>query len=74
MSKEGRKRKLVRILQRYLLNPPVILAVWAGLVPGYVLVETKGRLTGKLRRTVVRMSIKDTTGWAIAEHGRRVCT
>jgi hypothetical protein len=48
-----RKRRRVRLLQRYLLNPPVLLAVRLGLVPGYVRLETTGRRTGKRRRTVV---------------------
>jgi deazaflavin-dependent oxidoreductase (nitroreductase family) len=47
-----------------------MLAVWAGLVPGYVLVETKGRRTGKRRRTVVGMDIDGSTGWVVAEQGR----
>ena len=29
------KRRRTRLLQRYVLNPPVKLAVWTGLVPGY---------------------------------------
>lgn len=47
------------------------LAVWAGLVPGYVVIETKGRRTGKRRHTVVGMNIEGATGWVVAEHGRR---
>lgn len=65
------KRRRVRLLQRYVLNPPVILATRLGLVPGYVLVETQGRRTGKRRRTVVGMGMADGTGWVVAEHGRR---
>ena len=44
-------------VQRYVLNPPVKVAVWTGLVPGYVLVETTGRRTGKRRRNVVGMHV-----------------
>jgi deazaflavin-dependent oxidoreductase (nitroreductase family) len=65
-----RKRKVVRWVQRYLLNPPTRLAVWAGLVPGYVLVETTGRRTGKRRVTVVGMLRDGATGWVVAEQGR----
>lgn len=65
------KRRRVRLLQRYVLNPPVILATRVGLVPGYVLVETQGRRSGKRRRTVVGMDIADGTGWVVAEQGRR---
>jgi deazaflavin-dependent oxidoreductase (nitroreductase family) len=69
-----RKRKRVRTFQRYLLNPPVKLVTWAGLAPGYVLVETTGRRSGKRRRNVVGMHFEDgaggRTGWVVAEHGR----
>ena len=70
MVGDERKRRRVRVLQRYLLNPPVIVAVWAGLLPGYVLIETQGRRTGKRRRTVVGMDIAGSTGWVVAEQGR----
>ena len=56
-------------MQRYLLNPPTKLAAWSGLVPGYVLIETVGRRSGKRRRTVVGMKIDGLTGWVVAEHG-----
>jgi deazaflavin-dependent oxidoreductase (nitroreductase family) len=65
-----RRRKRIRLLQRYLLNPPAKLAVRAGVVPGYVLVETRGRRTGKRRRTVVGMHREGSTGWVVAEQGR----
>ncbi len=64
------KRKRTRLLQRYVLNPPVKLAVWTGLVPGYVLVETVGRRSGKRRRNVVGMHVDGDTGWVVAEQGR----
>jgi deazaflavin-dependent oxidoreductase (nitroreductase family) len=67
---DGRKRTRIRLLQRYLLNPPVRLMVRAGLVPNYALVETVGRRSGKRRRTVVGMHIEGTTGWVVAEQGR----
>lgn len=70
VSGDERKRRRVRVVQRYLLNPPVKLVVWAGLAPGYVLVESKGRRTGKRRRTVVGMSVEGSTGWVVAEQGR----
>ena len=65
-----RKRKRVRLLQRYVLNPPMKLAVWAGLVPGHALVETTGRRSGKQRRTAVGMHVDGDTGWTVAEQGR----
>ena len=67
---ESTKRSRVRFVQRYLLNPPAKLAVRLALVPGYVLVETVGRRTGKRRRNPVGMHIEGTTGWVVAEHGR----
>jgi deazaflavin-dependent oxidoreductase (nitroreductase family) len=65
-----RKRKRIRWIQRYLVNPPAKVAVWAGLVPGFVLVETTGRRSGKRRRNVVGMHTEGDTGWVVAEHGR----
>lgn len=65
-----RKRRRVRILQRYLLNPPMKALTWMGLTPGHALVETHGRRSGKRRRTIVGMSIEGSTGWVVAEHGR----
>lgn len=65
-----RKRRRVRWLQRYVLNPPVKVVVWAGLASGYGLLETTGRRTGKRRRNVVGMHVEGDTGWVIAEQGR----
>lgn len=65
-----RKQKWIRITQRYLLNPPVKAAVWAGLVPGLVLVETTGRRTSARRRNVVGMHFAGAVGWVVAEQGR----
>src|SRR5262245_59507577 len=72
MSGDGSqgKRKTVRLIQRYVLNPPTILAVWMGLVRGHVLIETIGRRSGKRRRNVVGMHVEDSTGWVVAEQGR----
>lgn len=73
MTGDSRKRRFrrTRLLQRYLLNPPLKLSAWAGLLPGHVLVETTGRRSGKRRRTVVGMNIDGDTGWVVAEHGRQ---
>jgi deazaflavin-dependent oxidoreductase (nitroreductase family) len=64
------KRKRLRMVQRYLVNPPAKAAVWTGLVPGFVIVETIGRQTGKVRHNVVGMHIEGDTGWVTAEFGR----
>jgi deazaflavin-dependent oxidoreductase (nitroreductase family) len=65
-----RKRKRIRVVQRYLVNPPAKAAVWTGLVPGFVIIETIGRKTGAVRHNVVGMKIDGDTGWVIAEQGR----
>jgi deazaflavin-dependent oxidoreductase (nitroreductase family) len=69
-ERAARKRRRVRLLQRYLLNPPAKTLVWAGLVPGYVLVETTGRRSGRRRRNVVGMRVEGNVGWVVAEQGR----
>ena len=69
-SGEGARRKRIVLLQRYFLNPPVKLLAWIGVLPGHALIETRGRRTGKRRRTVVGIQVDDGTGWIVAEHGR----
>src|SRR5215831_6149112 len=64
------KRRRTRWLQRYVLNPPVKAIVWAGLAPGLVLVETKGRRTEKRRTNVVGMKVDGDVGWVVAEQGQ----
>lgn len=65
------KRRVVVPLQRYVLNPPVKLATFLGLVPGYAIIETVGRRSGRRRRTVVGVHREDDTLWIVAEQGRR---
>ena len=50
---QARKRRRVRLYQRWVLNPPMKVMVWLGLVRGHVIVQTTGAKTGKCRRTVV---------------------
>ncbi len=69
MAEAVLRRRRVRLLQKYLLNPPVALAVRAGLAPGYTLLETTGRRTGRTRRTVVGLHLANGSGWVVAEHG-----
>ncbi len=66
----ARKRRRVRVLQRYLLNPPMKAATWLGVYPGHVLLETRGRRTGRRRRTVVGLHREGGHGWVVAEQGR----
>jgi deazaflavin-dependent oxidoreductase (nitroreductase family) len=66
------KHKIVHFLQKYLFNPPIKLLFAAGLVwPGYALLETIGRKSGKARRTPVGDGRVDGQFWIVAEHGRR---
>ncbi len=65
------KRRIVHLFQKYLLNPPVRLAMAKGMVPpGYSLLETVGRKTGKPRCTPVGSALDGDTVWIVAEHGR----
>jgi deazaflavin-dependent oxidoreductase (nitroreductase family) len=66
----AQKRRRVRWIQRHLLNPPAKVAVWCGLAPGFVLVETTGRRSGKRRCNVVGMRTEGDAGWVVAEFGR----
>jgi hypothetical protein len=46
------KHRIVNALQKYLLNPSIKLLFAIGVSPpGYALLETIGRKTGKARRT-----------------------
>jgi deazaflavin-dependent oxidoreductase (nitroreductase family) len=66
------KRRLVHALQKYLLNPPIRAAMQRGLVPpGYALLETKGRKTGKPRVTPVGDGLEGDSFWIVTEHGRQ---
>jgi deazaflavin-dependent oxidoreductase (nitroreductase family) len=64
------KHRIVHKLQKYLLNPPIKLALAVGLpLPGYALPETKGRKTGKPRRTPVGDGRIGNQFWLVAEDG-----
>lgn len=64
------KHQIVQTLQKYLFNPPVKFALAVGLpLPGYALLETKGRKTGKPRRTPVGDGRIGNQFWLVAEHG-----
>lgn len=65
------KRRLVHLFQKHLLNPPVRLAMAKGIIPpGYALLETVGRKTGKPRSTPVGGALEGDTVWIVAEYGR----
>jgi deazaflavin-dependent oxidoreductase (nitroreductase family) len=64
------KHQIVHTLQKYLLNPPIKLALGLSLpMPGYALLETRGRKTGKPRRTPVGDGRLGNQSWLVAEHG-----
>jgi deazaflavin-dependent oxidoreductase (nitroreductase family) len=66
------KQRIVHALQKYLLNPPIKLLFAIGLVPpGYALLETTGRKTGKPRRTPVGDGRIGRQFWIVAEHGMK---
>jgi deazaflavin-dependent oxidoreductase (nitroreductase family) len=66
------KHRIVHTLQKYLLNPPIKLALAVGLpLPGYAVLETIGRKTGKPRRTPVGDGRVGQEFWLVAEHGRK---
>ncbi len=64
------KRRIVDFLQKYFFNPPIKVLFAGGIVPpGYALLETIGRKTGKLRRTPVGNGRVGGQFWIVAEHG-----
>ena len=64
------KHQVVHALQKYVLNPPIKLLFAVGIVPpGYALLETIGRKTGKARRTPVGDGWIGYQFWLVAEHG-----
>ena len=66
------KLQAVRAVQRHLLNPPIKAVFGLGLIPpGYALLETTGRRSGRPRQTPVGDGLVDRTFWIVAEHGRR---
>jgi deazaflavin-dependent oxidoreductase (nitroreductase family) len=65
------KRRVVRAVQKYALNPPVRALFALGLVPStHVLLETTGRKTGRPRHNPVGNGLDGDTLWIVAEHGR----
>jgi deazaflavin-dependent oxidoreductase (nitroreductase family) len=66
------KQQIVHLLQKYVLNPPIKLLLALGVVPpGYALLETIGRKTGKSRRTPVGDGRVGDRFWIVAEHGNK---
>ena len=66
------KHRIVHALQKYVLNPPIKLLFAMGVAPpGYALLETIGRKTGKVRRTPVGNGWVGYQFWLVAEHGMK---
>ncbi len=66
------KHRIVHLLQKYFLNPPIKFLFAIGLAPpGYALLETTGRKTGKPRRTPVGDGRLGREFWIVAEHGMK---
>lgn len=66
------KHRIVHLLQKYVLNPPIKLLFALGIVPpGYALLETIGRKTGKPRRTPVGNARIGDRFWIVVEHGMK---
>ena len=66
------KHQVVHALQKYVLNPPIKLLFAMGVgPPGYALLETIGRKTGKVRSTPVGDALVGRQFWIVAEHGMK---
>jgi deazaflavin-dependent oxidoreductase (nitroreductase family) len=66
------KQRRVLLMQRWLLNPPMRVLTYLGLLRRHAVLETTGRRTGRSRRTVVGIARQpDSVLWIVAEHGRR---
>jgi deazaflavin-dependent oxidoreductase (nitroreductase family) len=66
------KRQIVHVLQKYVLYPPIKMLFAMSIVPpGYVLLETIGRKTGKARRTPVGDARVGDRLWIVVEHGMK---
>ena len=61
------KRTLTSALAKYAVNPVVGRA--AGLVPWYALLETRGRTSGRPRRTPVGDGLRGDVFWIVSDHG-----
>jgi F420H(2)-dependent quinone reductase len=69
------KHQIVHALQKYVLNPPIKMLFAMGVAPpGYALLETTGRKSGKARRTPVGDARVGYQFWIVAEHGMKADT
>lgn len=61
------KRRISTALAKYTVNP--IVSRLAGHAPWYALLETRGRATGRPRRTPVGDGLRGDVFWIVADHG-----
>ena len=67
-----RKYRTLRLIQHFVVDPPVRLVWRLGLSPpGDAQLETVGRHTGQPRRTQICNGLVGDTFWLIAQNGRR---
>jgi deazaflavin-dependent oxidoreductase (nitroreductase family) len=71
MASRAWKGRLVRLLQKYVVNPTMRVALGTGLLHTHALLETIGRRSGQRRHNPVGngLSPDGTTFWIVAEHG-----
>jgi deazaflavin-dependent oxidoreductase (nitroreductase family) len=66
------KRRASTFFTAKVLNPVVRMAARLGLpLPIVVILETRGRRSGRARRIPVGRALEGDTLWIVAEHGRR---
>ena len=71
MDRTALKRRASKFASVRLLNPVMVRALEAGLVPrGWALLETTGRSSGRPRRVPVGDGLRGERFWIVAEHGR----
>jgi deazaflavin-dependent oxidoreductase (nitroreductase family) len=63
------KRRVVAFLAKRLVNP--VMKLLAAYIPGWSLLETTGRKTGRPHRNPVGNGLAGDTFWIVAEHGYR---
>lgn len=74
LTARSRRAKVlvVRAVQRWTINPLMRALLAVGVNPlGLAILETRGRVSGRPRRTPVGNGLEGTDFWVIAEHGRR---
>jgi deazaflavin-dependent oxidoreductase (nitroreductase family) len=72
MIGNDRRYRVLRLVQRFVVEPPVRLVWRVGLAPpGDAELETTGRRTGQPQRTRICNGLDGNTWWLIAQHGHR---